>query len=157
MLNISQTIFNGDFMTIDTALNIDMINSNHLKNDLQGLFSNKIKPFFDAFRPQKNSLDLNSMLAGNPEQSFLIRVAGDSMIGAGINNNDTLLVDSAALPEDGKIVVAQINNKLAVKRLKYYGTELYLISENDKYSPIRIYPEDEFFVWGVVKSVIKHM
>ena len=121
-----------------------------------------IKPIFNNISPEKNylpelKLDLNEHLVENPTSTFLIRVTGDSMINAGINPNDTLVVDKEIEPEHGRIVVAEINNKLLVKRIRYNKDEIYLISENSKYPIIKVKDEDKFEIWGVVTSVIRQM
>ncbi len=100
-------------------------------------------------------LDLNELLIKNSNKSFLIRVSGDSMIGAGINTGDLLLVDCITQPTDGKIVVAAINNELLVKRIKFKEDGVYLEAENNLYEPIKIEKTDKFDVWGIVSSVIK--
>ncbi len=55
-------------------------------------------------------LDLNEHLIKNPSSSFLIKVKGDSMIDAGINSGDILIVDRSLEPADGKIVIGVIDN-----------------------------------------------
>lgn len=101
------------------------------------------------------TLDLNELLVKNSEKSFLIRVTGDSMKGASIDTGDILLVDCASQPEDGKIIVAAINNELLVKRIRFRSEGIFLEAENEKYLPIKIKESDKFDVWGVVSSVIK--
>jgi DNA polymerase V len=62
-------------------------------------------------------LDLNELLIKNPAATFFVRVAGDSMIDAGIHNDDILIVDRALEAGNGKIVIAVYNGELTVKRL----------------------------------------
>lgn len=78
------------------------------------------------------------------------------MLGAGIRSGDVLVVDRAATPEEGKIVVASINNKLAVKRLAYDEDGVRLLSENPAFSPLRVSREDKFEIWGVVKMSLRN-
>lgn len=103
------------------------------------------------------SFDLNGYVVKNPSTSFLIKVKGDSMVGAGINNADVLLVDRSAKPINGAVVVAEINGKLVVKRLVLGVKKIQLLSENKKYMPIIVNNHDDFKIWGVVQSVIKTM
>jgi DNA polymerase V len=102
-------------------------------------------------------LDLNELLIRNSSNSFLIRVRGDSMINAGIITDDILLVDCSLKPDEGKIVIAAINNELLVKKIHYADTGIELISENEKYPPLKVKETDKFNIWGVVTSVIKTM
>ena len=99
-------------------------------------------------------LDLNELLVQNPAATFFVRVAGDSMTGAGINHDDLLVVDRSLEPISGKIVIAVLNGELTVKRLLKNEKSCELVAENPKYSPIELTEESECEVWGVVTSVI---
>lgn len=98
----------------------------------------------------EKALDLNDLLIDNPTATFFVRVSGDSMEGAGIFNNDILVVDRSVTPADGKIVVAAVYGELVVKRLRIYPNKAELISENDTYAPIIISDVDDIYIWGVV-------
>jgi DNA polymerase V len=95
-------------------------------------------------------LDLNDLLIDNPTATFFVRVAGDSMEGAGIYDGDILVVDRSVQPTDGRIVVAAVFGELVVKRLRKYPNKAELVSENDAYSPIPINDVDDVYIWGVV-------
>ena len=99
-------------------------------------------------------LDLNEHLIKHPASTFFVKVKGDSMIGAGINSGDILIVDRSLEPKDKKIVVAVVNGDFTVKRISKRGDKLSLISENPKYDPIEIKDGMDFEVWGVVVHVI---
>ncbi len=99
-------------------------------------------------------LDLNEHLTGNSNNIFCIRVQGESMIGAGICDNDILVVDRSIKPTDGKIVIASLNSELTVKRLKCVGDQIILMPANSDYSPIIITKDIDFKIWGVVVHVI---
>ncbi len=95
-------------------------------------------------------LDLNDLLIDNPTATFFVRVAGDSMEGAGIFDGDILVVDRSVDPRDGSIVVAAVFGEMVVKRLKKYPNKAELVSENDAYTPITINDVDDVYIWGVV-------
>ncbi len=99
-------------------------------------------------------LDLNELLIPHPTSTFFVRVSGDSMTNAGINNGDILVVDRSIEAVSGKIIIAVINGELTVKRLVKTDTTCRLVAENPVYSPIVITAETDFSVWGVVTSVI---
>lgn len=99
-------------------------------------------------------LDLNAYLVKNPAATFLVRVEGDSMLGAGIHHGDVIVVDRSLEARDGKIVVAVLNGELTVKRLRYREGRPVLFSENPKYPPIPVGDDADFLVWGVVTSVL---
>lgn len=99
-------------------------------------------------------LDLNELLIKNPAATFFVRVAGESMLGVGIHDNDILVVDRAIEPTSGKIVVAAVNGELTVKRLLRNKGTCRLVAENPAYPQLEISEESQFEVWGVVTSVI---
>jgi len=88
---------------------------------------------------------------------FLVRASGDSMLKAGIKNGDVLLVSSSVQAVNNSIVVAEINNCLCIKRIKFLGKNFVLFSENDKYPPVEIKKTDNFLIWGVVLSTLDTM
>ena len=106
-------------------------------------------------------LDLNELLVRRPAATFFLRVEGDSMTGAGIHNGDLLVVDRAATAGDGSVVVACVDGRMTVKRLRHgLGGELRLEGEHPDYPPLVFRPPDDdcddagVMVWGVVTAVI---
>jgi DNA polymerase V len=102
----------------------------------------------------EQNLDLNEYLIQHPAATFFVRVDGDSMVGAGIQKDDILIVDRALQPSNGKIVVAVLNGEFTVKRLRIRAEKTFLEAENPAYKPIEIRPELDFRVWGIVTYVI---
>jgi len=109
----------------------------------------------DDYKEEK--LDLNKYLIKNPAATYFVRVAGDSMVGAGIHSGDLLVVDRSVEPVDKKVVIANINGELTVKRIRIRKKKITLESENADFSSQEIQPEAEFEVWGVVTSVIHEL
>ena len=99
-------------------------------------------------------LDLNEFLVRHPAATFFVRVAGNSMTGAGINSGDILVVDRAETARDQSVVIAALNGELTVKRFVRDGDRVSLVSENDAYAPLEVTGEMDFEVWGVVVHVI---
>lgn len=104
---------------------------------------------------KEEKLDLNQFLINHPVATYFIRVSGDSMMNAGILDGDILIVDRSLPPANHKIIIAEINNELTVKRLKIAEGQTWLIPENDNYKPILISPDDNFMVWGVITGTIR--
>ena len=102
-------------------------------------------------------LDLNRHLIKHPAATFFVRVAGDSMIGAGIHPGDILVVDRALEPQDSNVVIAVVDGELTVKRISQRHGKLFLVPDNQAYQPLEILEEMEFEVWGVVTSVIHNL
>ena len=103
---------------------------------------------------EEGKLDLNKYLIKNPPATFIVRVAGDSMTGAGIHEGDLLIVDRSIEPKNNHVIIAVINGQLTVKRLKIKRGILSLEPENDNYPIQNITTGMEFEVWGVVTNVI---
>ncbi len=103
------------------------------------------------------SIDLNKELIKHPYATFYGRVSGDSMIGAGLDDGDLLIIDKSLEPQDGKIAVCFIDGEFTVKRIKVDKDSLWLMPENQKYKPIKVTEDNEFIIWGVVTSVIKNL
>ena len=107
----------------------------------------------DDFKETRISLDRE--LVRNKEATFYARVDGDSMIGAGLNDGDLLIIDRSLIPENGKIAICLVDRDFTVKRIKKEKNKLYLMPENKKYKPIEIKEENELIIWGIVEYVIK--
>lgn len=95
-------------------------------------------------------LSLDEHLVDHPDATFFVRVAGDSMTGAGIFDGDLLIVDRSLDPADGDVVVAVLDGELTVKRLARDRHGVYLHAENPRYPDIRPARMGENLVWGVV-------
>lgn len=99
-------------------------------------------------------MDLNEHLIKHPAATFFVRAAGDSMILAGIQSGDMLIVDRSLEATHGKIVIAALNGELTVKRLYRQQGVVKLVAENPKYPDIIITEAHDMVIWGVVTHVI---
>jgi DNA polymerase V len=109
----------------------------------------------DDFKEFKISLD--KTLVKNKEATFYAKVSGQSMVGAGIDDGDLLVVDKSLEPQHNSIAVCFIDGEFTVKRLKVSGGDVYLQPENSAYDPIKITEGNDFLVWGIVTHVIKKL
>ena len=100
------------------------------------------------------ALDLNKELIKHPAATFYARVKGDSMVDAGIQDGDLLVIDKALEPKEGAIAVCYLDGEFTVKRLAVREEGVYLMPANAEFKPIRITEENEFLVWGIVAYVI---
>ncbi|HEY6143284.1 MAG TPA: translesion error-prone DNA polymerase V autoproteolytic subunit [Flavobacterium sp.] len=103
----------------------------------------------------ENGIDLNKELSENPLATFYIKVKGNSMIDAGINDKDVLVVDRSLEPQNNKIAICFIDGEFTVKRIQLEKDYLYLMPENSNYSPIKVTEENQLIIWGIVTYVIK--
>ena len=99
-------------------------------------------------------LDLNRHLFRHPAATFLARVRGDSMLGAGIHDGDLIAVDRALPARDGHVVVAILDGEHTVKRLRRRDGRLWLLPENDAFQPVEVSGESSLTICGVVTHVI---
>ena len=101
-------------------------------------------------------IDLNRDLIKHPLSTFYVRVAGDSMMPR-IHPGALLLVDRMVETKDDDVVIARINDELCVKKLRIEEGGIWLLSENEIYSPIQITEEMDFEVWGRVMYAIQQL
>lgn len=120
--------------------------------------ANSISKFIEKdYEFSEGKMDLNETLHISSDDTFLIRVKGNSMHNAGIGSGDLLIVDRKKKITNNSIIVAAINDELVVKKIRYENKTIQLISENNDFSPIIINKNDRFEIWGAVKSVIKNV
>lgn len=89
----------------------------------------------------------------NRASTFLLRVRGDSMINAGIQEGDLVVVERGATPRPEEIVVGVLDGEFTLKRLKHNKGKFYLQAENDRYPDM--FALEELQVAGVVRSVVR--
>ena len=102
----------------------------------------------------EGKLDLNEHLIRHPAATFIIRVEGDSMTGAGIRPGDLLVVDRSIEPQSGHIVIAAIAGELTVKTLRRRNKGWFLEAENPAYPATALGIESDCAIWGVVTATI---
>lgn len=137
-------IFSGDF---SSSLKLPFADD--------GIFAGFPSPAQDYI---DKSLDFNRELIEHPAATFYAKVIGQSMIDAGIDDGDIVIIDRALDPKDGDIVVAYINGEFTMKYIDFSEKgkgRIWLRPGNSKYPPFKISEGDTLMVWGVVRSVIK--
>ncbi len=100
-----------------------------------------------------DTLSLDDLLIQNPEATFLLKVSGDSMSGAGILPGDMVIVDKGRVPKSGDIVIAEVDGEWTMKYLRKRGESVTLIPANPRYKPIK--PQNELKIAGVVTAVVR--
>lgn len=105
----------------------------------------------------EHAIDLNREFIENPASTFCARVVGDSMIDAGVNAGDYLLIDKLKEPVATSLVVCCLNDEFTLKYVKHDETGTWLVPANKNYKPIPVTPEDDFRIWGVVTGLIRKM
>lgn len=141
MLNDKITFFLPDFE-----------NPNELPYISSGIKAGFPSPAAD-FDESKISLD--NVLVKNREATFYAKASGTSMIGAGIDDGDILVIDRSIEPQNNKVAVCYIDGEFTIKRIKVEKDCVYLMPENAAYQPIKVTEENELIIWGMVTYVIK--
>lgn len=103
---------------------------------------------------EHTTIDLNKHLAPNPDDTYLVKVSGESMIGENIYDGDILIVAKANEAKDGQVVIAALNGEMTVKSYRVVDGKAYLFSANKRFLPIEIMPFWEFRIQGVVRHII---
>lgn len=119
-------------------------------------------------------IDLNKELVRHPESTFYGRVAGDSMIDAGVFEGDILVIDKSLEPQEGDMAVCFVDGEFALKYISFHdpGTpsrhsgkaqssynilphrEMWLLPANKTYKPVHVTESNDFTIWGTVTYVI---
>lgn len=101
------------------------------------------------------AIDLNKELVRHPAATFYGRVVGDSMIDAGVEEGDILVIDKALDARDGDMAVCFIDGEFALKHIRFKDGALSLHPANDRYPVIEVKEGSDFIMWGVVTYIIK--
>jgi DNA polymerase V len=140
---------------------MDEIKISQLQNDekLSGLqfFEGRVQAGFPspAQGEYADSIDLNRALITNPAATFCARVMGDSMVNAGINEGDLLIIDRSLPPHEGSIAVCFIDGDFTVKKLSVRDDGIYLTPANASFPELKVAEDSNFQIWGVVSHIIK--
>jgi len=105
----------------------------------------------------ENTMDLNKALVKNPSSTFYARVKGESMINDGVEDGDLLVIDRSVEPYENCLAVCFLEGEFTLKRVRLEGDELLLVPANEKFKPIRVKKDNDFYVWGVVRYLIKRV
>ncbi len=110
-------------------------------------------------------IDLNAELVRHPVATYYGRVVGDSMIDAGVEEGDILVIDKSLDPSEGDMAVCFVDGEFTLKRISFKDPStgkkpaarngLWLLPANKSYAPIHVTEVNDFTVWGVVTYLIK--
>lgn len=121
------------------------------------LYTSKVAAGFPSPADDHMDARLNpsSYLVENEEATFCVRVKGDSMIDAGIFDNDVLIVDRSKVARVGDIVLAILDGEFTVKTLGRSKQAARLIPANKNYPIIEVKEGQSFEIWGVVTGSMR--
>jgi repressor LexA len=101
----------------------------------------------------RDIISFDEYLIRNPETSFLLSVTGDSMIEAGIREKDLVIVEKNKEPQNGDIILAEVDGNWTMKYFRRRGKMVTLEAANSKYSPI--IPRTDLRIAGVITAVVR--
>jgi DNA polymerase V len=102
-------------------------------------------------------IGLNEHLIKDITSTYVVRVTGESMEGAGISDGDELIVNRALEPRDGSVVVAVLDGELTIKRLRITPDGVVLQAENPKFPDIAVPALSDLVIWGVATRCLHHV
>jgi DNA polymerase V len=105
----------------------------------------------------ESKISLDNVLVKNREATFYAKASGTSMIGAGIDDGDILVIDRSLEPQNNKVAVCFIDGEFTIKRIQVEKDCVYLMPENKAFQPIKVTDENELIIWGIVTYVIKSL
>jgi SOS regulatory protein LexA len=88
------------------------------------------------------------------KDAFMLRVKGDSMIGANIHHGDYVLIKKQSIANNKDIVAVDLDGNATLKRLSIEKNGIFLVPENPKYDPIKVQSEGAMII-GTAIGVIK--
>lgn len=100
-----------------------------------------------------DTMSMDEFLIRNKDATFLLKVQGDSMEGAGIFEGDLVLAEKGVTPKDGDIVIAEVDHEWTMKYFKKKSGKFCLEPANKKYKTI--FPEEDLTIAAVVKAVVR--
>jgi DNA polymerase V len=106
----------------------------------------------------EGEIDLGRYLIERPAASYVMRVTGPSMSGAGILDGDLVVVDRSVEPRPGRVVVAVVAGEMTIKRLhRLKDGRTVLKAEHPDYPALIICEEYPAEIWGVVVGSVRKM
>ncbi|WP_285320716.1 translesion error-prone DNA polymerase V autoproteolytic subunit [Pseudarthrobacter sp. lyk4-40-TYG-27] len=114
-------------------------------------FPSPAQDYFDG------RLDLNTHLIKDVTSTYVVRVSGESIEGAGISDGDELIVNRALEPHVGCVVVAVLDGELTIKWMRITPTGIVLQAENPAYPDIEVPALSDLTIWGVATRCLHHV
>lgn len=103
----------------------------------------------------EGSIVIDESFMKKDNDSFALRVKGDSMIDAGIFEGDLVIVSPKTISVNGDIIVARVDDEVTVKIYENKNQQIKLIPQNKNYAPILVDKKNEFSIVGKVTGVVR--
>jgi DNA polymerase V len=106
---------------------------------------------------EETSINLVELLRLDRAASFVFRVSGNSMIDAGLYDNDVVVVDRDGKPSNGRIVIAIVDGGFVIRQLSYRDGVPLLEARNSRMSYPLTVADETVEVWGVVRASVRNL
>ena len=105
----------------------------------------------------EEEIDLQRLLITNRPATFLVRIAGESMLDKGMLDGDLAIVDRSLVPQDGDVVVVDVDGERSFKVWTRKGNRVGLAFANPRYPAFVLDPGAHVEIWGVVANSIRQL
>lgn len=105
----------------------------------------------------EGSIVIDPAFIKKDDDSFALKVKGDSMIEAGIFEGDLVIISPKAVVKNGDMIVARVEDEVTVKIYENKNNIIRLIPQNKNYQPIIVENKNEFSIVGKVTGVLRWM
>lgn len=147
------------YLNLSRANNVEEISLAYKETTYKPLFlfEHKVPAGFPSPADDhiEKRLDLNEYLIKKSDTTFFVKIKGDSMIDASINDGDIVIIDRSMQAKIGDIVLASVDGNFTIKTLSKYKLKPRLLPANEKYKPIEINEDTQFELWGVVTGAVR--
>ena len=106
---------------------------------------------------EETAIDLVELLRLDRAASFVFRVSGQSMIDAGIHDDDVVLVDRDATPTSGRIVIAVVDSGFVIRQIVWRDGKPLLEARNARMRYEPVIADENVEVWGVVRACVRNL
>lgn len=103
---------------------------------------------------EQGTLSIPNNLLNKNKDFFILKISGDSMINANINNGDYVIIERTNVVDNMQIAAVALEDSATLKRVKIKGNSLLLLSENEKYDPMLLH-SSEVRILGIAVGIIK--
>lgn len=104
---------------------------------------------------EEDVVSLDKYVVKNKDATFYARLKGTSMVEAGLDEDDIIVIDRSLQLIDNKIAICYVDGDFTCKRVQINFDGAWLLPYNPSFKPIRVTEENEFIVWGIVTYIIK--
>ena len=143
-------IINNSFNKLGESINEKIVNPTLSLNEFFDMYNDL---FYDI--PELGERNSHEYLIKKSDATFFVKIKGDSMIDASINDGDIVIIYRSMQAKIGDIVLASVDGNFTIKTLSKYKLKPRLLPANEKYKPIEIDDNTQFELWGVVTGAVR--